>query len=74
MLRVQVLVLDIIRQLRPVLTVLRSKDRSLEDQLRRAIASVALNLAEGVASRDGNKSFGIKRPWVLSTRVERRSM
>ena len=55
MLRVQQLVLDIIQQLRPVLAVLRRKDRSLEDQLRRAITSVALNLAEGYGLRDGNK-------------------
>ena len=57
MLRVQVLVLDIIRQLNPVLAVLRRKDRSLENQLRRAMASVALNLAEGFGSRDGNKKL-----------------
>jgi four helix bundle protein len=55
MLRIQHLVFDIIRQLHPVLTVLRRKDRSLEDHLRRAMTSVALNLAEGVAIRDGNK-------------------
>jgi four helix bundle protein len=57
MLRVQPLVLDIIKQLQPALWVLRRKDRSLEDQLRRAIASVALSLAEGFGSRDGNKKL-----------------
>jgi hypothetical protein len=45
MLRVQHLVLDIIRQLNPALTVLRRKDRCLEDQLPRAMASVALQVA-----------------------------
>ena len=40
-----------------MLAVLRRKDRSLEDQLRRAITSVALNLAEGYGSRDGNKKL-----------------
>jgi four helix bundle protein len=55
MLRVQALVLAIIKQLNPVLATIRRKDRSLEDQLRRAITSVALNLAEALATRDGNK-------------------
>jgi four helix bundle protein len=55
MLRVQVLVYAIIKQLNPILTVLHRKDRSLEDQLRRAITSVALNLAEGNGLRDGNR-------------------
>jgi four helix bundle protein len=55
MLRVQIIVLDMLKRLRPVLAVLVRKDRSLEDQLRRAAASVALNLAEGVGSYAGNK-------------------
>jgi four helix bundle protein len=52
---VQHLVVEIVQQLRPVLTVLARKDRSLENQLRRAIASVALHLAEGVGSSGGIK-------------------
>ena len=55
MLLVQHLVLEIVQQLRPVLTVIGRKDSSLENQLRRAIASVALNLAEGVGSSGGTK-------------------
>jgi four helix bundle protein len=55
MLSVQQLVVAIIKQLNPILTVLRRKDRNLEDQLRRAITRVALHLAEGLAIRDGNK-------------------
>jgi four helix bundle protein len=55
MLRVQVIVLDMLKLLRPVLTAIGRRDRSLEDQLRRAATSVVLNLAEGVGSHAGNK-------------------
>ena len=38
--------LDVIRLLRPLMTALRSHDRSLEKQLRDAASSVSLNVAE----------------------------
>ncbi|MBI3072080.1 MAG: four helix bundle protein [Deltaproteobacteria bacterium] len=51
-------------QLAPVLLHLRRKDRSLEDQLRRAVASVVLNISEGDGKsslRDQGRYFEIAR-------------
>jgi four helix bundle protein len=45
--------LELASGLRPTLDALRRKDRSLEDQLRRAVASVVLNISEG----DGKSSL-----------------
>ncbi len=43
--------LEMAAQLRPVLEALARRDRNLEDQVRRAAASVVLNLAEGAGRR-----------------------
>ena len=47
--------LEAIRVLRPVVGALRRTDRELEDQLRRALTSISLNLAEGNSSHGRNR-------------------
>jgi len=44
-----------IETLRPVVGRIRTQDRDLGEQLRRALSSVALNLAEGQRSEGGNR-------------------
>jgi four helix bundle protein len=56
MLKIYPVVLEVIRELRPVLAVIERKDKDLGRQLRRASASVALNLAEGMYSRGKNRA------------------
>ncbi|MBI3072432.1 MAG: four helix bundle protein [Deltaproteobacteria bacterium] len=56
--------LEFANRIRPVLDSLRRKNRALEDQLRRAVASVVLNISEGDGKsslRDQARFFEIAR-------------
>ena len=48
-------VIETIRLFVPVLREIAKHDSNLEDQMRRALASVALNLNEGAGSQRGNR-------------------
>ena len=55
MLRIYPIVLEVLRQLQPALRRIEVRDRDLGRQLRRASASIALNLGEGMYSRGRNR-------------------
>jgi four helix bundle protein len=53
--QVEELSLQLIEALAPLMPRIRQKDKSLEDQLRRAASSVGLNCAEAAFSDPGNR-------------------
>mgnify|MGYP001548232249 CR=1 FL=1 len=45
---------EVVRELAPLVQVIREQDRALADQLKRAAQSVVLNIAEGRGNKGGN--------------------
>jgi four helix bundle protein len=55
MLRIYGVMLNVVREMRPVLARIESKDGDLARQMRRALASMVLNTGEGMGSSAGTR-------------------
>jgi four helix bundle protein len=55
MLRIYTTIIDVLRNLRPIVSRIESHDRDLARQLRRCASSIALNVSEGSGSRGGTR-------------------
>src|ERR1700683_1134092 len=55
MLRIYGVVLEVVREVRPLIELIERKDPDLGRQMRRAVSSVALNISEGMYSRGKNR-------------------
>jgi four helix bundle protein len=55
MLRIYAVVLEVVREVRPVIEAIERRDPDLGRQMRRAASSVALNVSEGMYSRGRNR-------------------
>lgn len=55
MLRIYDVVIETIGEMRPLIAQIERRDADLARQMRRAVSSVALNLAEGAGVRGGNR-------------------
>ena len=55
MLKIYGVMIEVLREVKPVIDAIEKRDRHLADQMRRAMQSVVLNTAEGMGSHGGNR-------------------
>lgn len=56
MLRIYPIILEVLKELQPLLRRIEVRDKDLARQLRRCSCSIALNVAEGMYSRGNNRN------------------